>query len=426
MSQNLQIRRYETLEELEPLRPAWDELLEQIPTASIFNTWEWLAPWWRAFGQDRKLLVLSFTDSSGRLVGLAPLSLHHRKVAPGLRLRVLELMGDGSGDSDNLDLLAKPGQERVFIQATIEELGAVRMQGWEWDLAEFNTMPAESKAGRHLVETLMVSKWPHAVRQQKCAAVNFPESWESLLQQLSKSERHTLVRRMRRLEERYKVRCFKCTHQEELPYHLEELMRLHQKRWEQQGQPGTFALPARRHFYSEMAAALLSRGRLELWLLELDRRIVAAEFNFRYGHTVYALQDGFDPDYYADSVGSLLRAYVFQHLMAVGVRRFDFLVGAGYHKTRWGAQVGAYMCLDFARPRSFGSGYLRASLGARNTKEWLQANLPAPAWTLLHNLNVKLRRRLETTGDKTSLGQGRAPKAVSAEKENGKQPSTSD
>jgi CelD/BcsL family acetyltransferase involved in cellulose biosynthesis len=400
LGDNLRVRRYESLEDLEGLRPAWESLLAQIPTASVFNTWEWLAPWWRFFGRERKLLMLSFTDSSGLLMGLAPLSLHRRSVAPGLHFRVLELMGDGSNDSDNLDLLVRPGLERAVIGSIINELLLLRTQGFDWELGQFNTMPTGSQAARYLLEILAELKWSFAVRQQECTAVNLPDVWESFLQQISKSERHTLLRKMRRLEQRYQVRCFKSATLEELPTHLEALIRLHQKRWENQGKPGTFALRARRQFYYDMAASLLACGRLELWLLELDAKTVAAEFNFRYGSTAYGLQDGFDPAYYPDSAGTLLRAYVFRHLMDEGVRRFDFLAGAGYHKMRWGAQVGSYTNLEFARPRSIGSAYVWASLAARNTKEWLRATLPAPAWAALRKLNVTLRKtasRLSST-----------------------------
>src|SRR5208283_3106889 len=104
MEQDLRIRVYQDLDDLQTLRPAWEELLSEFPAATVFSTWEWLAPWWRAFGNAQKLHVLAFHDESWRLVGLAPLALGTRPVAAGLTIRLLRLMGDGSQDSDNLDL----------------------------------------------------------------------------------------------------------------------------------------------------------------------------------------------------------------------------------------------------------------------------------------------------------------------------------
>ncbi len=75
---SLQVRAYESLQDLQSLRPAWDDLLSAIPDASTFSTWEWLAPWWRAFGGGQQLMVLACFDESSRLVGLAPLALQRR------------------------------------------------------------------------------------------------------------------------------------------------------------------------------------------------------------------------------------------------------------------------------------------------------------------------------------------------------------
>ena len=72
--QNLNVRVLTTLESLEKLRPAWERIALPVSSASIFSSWEWLAPWWRAFGADQQLHVLAFEDMSSRLVGLAPLS----------------------------------------------------------------------------------------------------------------------------------------------------------------------------------------------------------------------------------------------------------------------------------------------------------------------------------------------------------------
>ena len=80
----LALRVYESLEALQALLPAWEELLSEFPAATIFSTWEWLAPWWRAFGAGRNLMVLGFFDSNEKLVGLAPLAALSERVGPGL------------------------------------------------------------------------------------------------------------------------------------------------------------------------------------------------------------------------------------------------------------------------------------------------------------------------------------------------------
>src|SRR5271165_6106557 len=75
----LSLHVYKDLNELGALRPAWDELLSQYPSATTFSTWEWLSCWWACFGKHRQLLILALFDS-GSLVGLAPLSISKERV----------------------------------------------------------------------------------------------------------------------------------------------------------------------------------------------------------------------------------------------------------------------------------------------------------------------------------------------------------
>jgi hypothetical protein len=63
----------------------------------------------------------------------------------------------------------------------------------------------------------------------------------------------------------------------------------------------------------------------------------------------------------------------------VGVRRYDFLGGEDPSKDRWGAKVGNYVDIHFARPYTRGSVYLGFDQAARSAKVWLRSNLPTPA-----------------------------------------------
>jgi CelD/BcsL family acetyltransferase involved in cellulose biosynthesis len=405
MEQNLRIRVYEDLDDLQDLVPAWEELLSEFPAATVFSTWEWLAPWWRAFGSAQELHVLAFHDESSRLVALAPLAVGKRRFAAGLRVRLLRLMGDGSQDSDNLDLPVRPGYEERFTAALLDYL---RTPAIHWDVCELNTLPSQSSGANMLLAGIKQHGWPHSVCPRAWSAVNLPESWEAYLKKLSGKERGKLGYYSRRLEKNHQVHFHRCAVESDLPGCLEALFELHQKRWQQVGEPGSFSSSARREFYRQMGRGLLGRDRLELWLLDLDGRPAAAQFGFRYGNTVFQLQEGYDPAYSLDSVGYVLRGHVLKQLIGQGVRRYDFLAGEDASKARWGAEVGSYVDLHFARPRSVGSFYLQVVHRAAAAKESARRRLPPWAWAALHSLNLRLRGLPDR---KTSPREGGPPKS---------------
>jgi CelD/BcsL family acetyltransferase involved in cellulose biosynthesis len=381
---------YRTLDDLESLRPAWEALLEDFPGATTFSTWEWLAPWWRAFGEGRELLVLAFFDESERLVGLAPLQISRRRVTSFLNLRVLGLWGDGSGDSDNLDIPVRAGWEESVTLALLEFL---KKESSQWDFCEFNTMPEGSPVASCLAKQLGDRGWTAYNDQRASSAIALPETWEAYLSQLSSNERGKIRKFRNRLQNKYRVHFYRCETESEVPECLESLFKLHGKRWRTLGQPGSFESPVRRQFYYELARLLVARGQLECWMLELDGHPAAAQFGFRHGTTVFQLQGGFDPAYSADSAGYLLRAHVIEQMIARGVGRHDFLAGEAPSKACWGAQINHYLNMEFAPPLGCGSAYLHLIHGAGSSKEWLRRHLPRDAWQVLHRLNAKTTRQ---------------------------------
>ncbi len=381
----LQVRCFNDLAALGSLRGAWEELLARVPTASVFSTWEWLAPWWRAYGSGRELVVLAFYDPAGTLVGLAPLSRVERRVAPAVRLRVLEFMGDGSEDSDNLDILAVPGCEPRVVRAL---LNYFRENDSGWDVIQLNLFPSYSPAAAELKKQFQALQWTVFPHTHPWCVLHLPETWDAYLQQISRKERDKIRYYERRLNRLCQARFYKCSTVSELPACLQALFDLHQMRWILRGEPGSFAWKARRDFYLDLSRTLLERGQLEFYLLDINSKPAAAQYGFRYRDTVYLLQQGFDVQYAQLSVQDVLHAHVFQQLIPAGVRRYDFLGGVSLRKKRWGSQVGNYVHLHSARPFSRGSLYLQTVRNAGLGKQWLRSHLPAPAWAMLKRFTV--------------------------------------
>ncbi len=374
---------------MEALRPEWDQLLGEYPATTIFSTHEWLLAWWRAFGGRDRLLVLAFRESASTLVALAPLALTVRPAFP-VSLRVLRMMGDGSHDSDNLDLPVRPGYEDAFRRVLLDWM---RRNSGIWDVCELNTLPSNSSLGARLPEDLAERKWTYVPSTRPQTVVELEDTWEAYLGKLSSKERGKIGLRTRRLEKQFEVRIHRVAEESEVEGALQTLFQLHGKHWALKGLTGTLQSTARRQFYEELSRSLLARKRLEFWTLALNGKTVAAQFGLRYGSTVFSLQEGFDPKHAVDSVGYVLRSRVLQQLIAERIRRYDFLGGTDESKMRWGGELRNYINLHFARPVSRGSMYLSLKARSGESKGWLRDHLPAGVWKGLKSaMGVKANR----------------------------------
>jgi CelD/BcsL family acetyltransferase involved in cellulose biosynthesis len=382
------LRVYQDIHDLDALRPAWDELLDKYSLASTFSTWEWLTCWWRAYGAKRRLLVLGVFDQNQRLIGLAPLSIAD-ELFGGVTLRVLRMMGDGSNDSDNLDLPVFSGFEDVFANSIIDYLSKHRAQ---WDICQLNTIPIDSPIAARLSRVAKSRGWTVREDVTGSSAVHLPASWDEYLAMLSSEDRKNLPRYTRRLQNRHATRIYRCDI-DSFPRCVEALFQLHQARWESAGEPGSFSSLQRRNFYWELSCALLERGWLEMWALELDGEIQAVQFAFRYKDHVFQLQEGYDHRRSSDRPGYVLRGEVLKTLIQQGVRVYDFLGGGDSYKARWAAKPGSYRTIKFAPRFTKGGLFLEITSQAANGKRWLRRNLPDSAWSLLKEIN-SVRRGL--------------------------------
>ena len=393
MTNRQQLRIYRTLDELQNLRAAWDQLLAQYPPATMFSSWEWLTNWWYSFGDHRRLLVLALFESDS-LVGLAPLSISHERFA-GFPVDVLRMMADGSYDSDNLDFPALPGYEQALADAVLRYLPAIRNL---WDICLLNTLPPDSLSAERVANRLQAREWITFERSTPSSAIQLAPTWEEYRSNLATEDQRNLPRYLRRLRRYYSTRIFRCTEPDDLDRCLQGLFRLHQARWQKAGQPGSFSSAKRRKFYAGLSRCLLERGALEFWILELDGQIAGAQFAFRYNDRVFQLQEGYDPERSSDRVGYVLRGEVIKQLISEGVRVYDFLGGEDSYKSRWGARTGHYREFHFARPWSWGGLLLWSSEQTRKYKELMRQNLPG-AMKLLRKVRCAIQTRIGGNGD---------------------------
>lgn len=384
----LRVLRCERWDDPAWLIPTWNHLLAQSTADTVFLTHEWLTAWWEAYGAGRELLLLLVLDGE-TLVGIVPLYRAPLR-ALGVPLRVLRLVGEGSFDSDHLDLIARADRTGDVVRASVDWLEQHRA---EWDLLELGPVDASSPTLRSLQAELVSRGWAQTTREEQHGVIELPATWEVYLASLSTKMRGNVRRATRELTKNHTVHYRRCSSEEELPVFLDCLYQMHAERWKQRGEPGSFADSRRRALYARIGRDFLERGWLRFWLLEVDGEPVAAEFGFRYGATHSFLQSGFSMAHAHQSVGVVLKSHILQVLIRRGGMRYDFLGGNDAYKHRWGPVLVPHLQMICARPRSAGAVFLGTRRALDGAKAWLREAVPPTVAEPLRRGYRKLRPR---------------------------------
>jgi peptidoglycan/xylan/chitin deacetylase (PgdA/CDA1 family)/CelD/BcsL family acetyltransferase involved in cellulose biosynthesis len=317
------------------LKSAWETLLRDSASRTIFLTHEWATAWWSSYGVPQELRIMAAFDDSGALRGIAPLR-SQRLSRYGQTVPALTFLGDGSNDSDYLDLIISSGYEEPVMQAFgyrwLEELrhGTVLV---------LNEIPETSPNLRHLKKLAEPQKAVWTEEDVGCGTVHMPQTWQEYLATLRPRFRTKLRSLLRNLEGRPEVQFGFCETAEQVRQMLPVLFDLHSRRWAQDGKPGVFGWDCKREFYLELSLLLLERGWLRFSWLEWKGRVLACQYGFIHGDTYFHLQEGYEPACEHWNVGAGLRAWSIRELLNQGVREYDFLGGVTRHKTDWGAEV---------------------------------------------------------------------------------------
>ena len=320
--------------ELLRLRSAWERLLGECASNTIFLTWEWITAWWSVYGKAGELRVLAAFDENDVLRGIAPL--RSREVRRyGQSVPALSFVGDGSNDSDYLDFIVTAGHEEKVLE--------VFQRHWLKDLGKgavmlLNEIPANSPnlpCFKRLAEA-QGALWKEA--EVACGTVRLPQTWEEYLGILKPRFRTKVRSVLRSLEARPEVRFGFCENAEQVERLLPVLFDLHTRRWAQDGKPGVFGSDRKRGFYAAVSPHLLDRNWLRFSWLEWNGRILACQYGFEYGGAYFQLQEGYEPAAEHRNPGLGLRAWTIREFLKRGLREYDFLGGVGRHKTDWGAE----------------------------------------------------------------------------------------
>ncbi len=354
------------------LRGEWEALLGRSQ-AGIFNSWDWLYPWYRRIGPDRKLMILTARNREGRLVGLMPLCVEEKSVL-GRPVRRLSFLGENHVGADYLDLIAETGQEEELARTFV---AALRERGREWDLIDLVDLASDSVTVKIFSEAF--APWGAKVEQTDrwdCPYERFApgEQWDAFLRRTGRRDNY--LRRKKWLEKQPGYRIEKTEAAGELARPMSEFFRLHALRWQGDGGSSGIKGSGVEAFHRDATGYLAENGRARLYTMWVGEQAVASVYGIVHRGSFIYFQAGYDPEWRSKSVGLVLVGETFKDALEQGLTEYDFLRGTETYKSDWTTQLRKTVALRIVPVGGRGALLDRYENFARQTRNLGKRLLP--------------------------------------------------
>ncbi len=310
----------------------WNSLSRGVP----FRETSWLAPWWRCFGGDKEAFVLIARDDQDTIRGLLPM---YRGKYPSSQ-RTLAMIGDGAACSDNASVLAAE-DDAVDVA---REMGRFLADGAAdrntgWDVISIDGVVEGDRPMSALASTLKeCGASLHAQSRMSTWYKPTDASWNEHLKHFSKTQRRKMRRWSEKIDRTEGMEKIVARSLDQVDELLGSLIELHQRRWNDAGQPGSFASEKFRDFVLEAAIDFHRRGRLYLPAISMHGRVIAGELHFIGGNRqLYCYSSAFDVDSADLEPGRILSVETLLHLYSEELSGIDYLRGDEPYKKRMSA-----------------------------------------------------------------------------------------
>jgi CelD/BcsL family acetyltransferase involved in cellulose biosynthesis len=371
----LRTRIISRLDEWSAIEPAWRDLFANSPVASPPLHWEWLSTWWRVFGRtygaENAGLRIIVAERNKTLVAALPLYVARRSTVP-FSPRPLQFISTGESRLEEtcpqyMDALYRVGHDDA-VSALMDAVVTDGTHGWDQlnlvGLSQNSLLNQwRAKANCRIFDVADSEARPSFV-------ADLSGGIDAYFERLSANSRAQARRLIRAVKSRG-VDFDVCTRQESCDVFYDQMVALHQARWNQAGLPGCFSSARFTEFHRSLARELIGEGTAILARLSYQGEPLALLQGYvhdtRFHHYLGGVK--LTDDAVVQSPGIAAHLLLKLHLIERGVTEYDYLPGHSRYKEQYSTDRRS-MCQLTANRRSLRSVAHRIALtGARATRK---------------------------------------------------------
>ena len=342
----MKVRMITSLREFDALAPIWQEVTREGNHASPFVSHDWFACCWRTAGPDRHREVWLLEDSAGP-VALVPLARWQAR-RRGLPVRMVGFL-----DSPDTPFIELPiaGALDETIAAFVSHLRERR----DWDVFSLQRIPAHSRTWKALEIALGSEFRCRAAGRERIPYLPITGDWEGFFRGRTQRFRKTC----RNIENRLR-RSGVVTVEEHLQVDPDgalfaEVMEVSRQSWKGPRGLAMATMEGMPRFFQELTRRASANGWLHLWILRLDGRAVATEYQIGGDGSVDALRADFDASLAELSPGSHLLAEIIRALFERGgFHAYNMGPGSNEYKLRWATDAHDLITYEVYAPTRYG------------------------------------------------------------------------
>lgn len=308
----------ESIEAFEGLRDAWNDLARRNGPPLPYLRHEWLASWWRGFGNGASLAIHVAREGS-TLTAAAPL-MRSRRTLAGVPVRALHSLGLNVGFAD---LLRDP--------ARAEDLGLVlhaALRDPHSDIVLARGTPAGGPKDAWIREWLRQEKVPHEAVPQGEFYLDGSEGVEAYRAGRPQRLLASSEKRLRQLAARGEIRYDRVHGSGPWETPLAEAFQISLRSWKSRSGTAIGQLPSFQVFLGELARRFGATDEAELWLLRVNGDAIAFRMGVSDRETFVDHEIAFDEAWRHYSPGNLIALHSDTVLIRRGIREinlgFDF------------------------------------------------------------------------------------------------------
>ena len=323
------------LDSIATLEAEW-RALEADCDSSFFTSWSWIGPWLQTIGRDLEMFVYRCHrrrhEQPDQLIALCILgrSQVQRRLFQANTLALNEIRSKGRNMSIEYNgLLVHRDFEAPAWHRFILDLCAADI---EWEELGLSAIPKRcfDYLNNHMLPTeIQVDEQLHPWVVDLGAA----DTLDRLLSRYSSRRRWHIRRAMREYEKEGEIEISAAQTKEQALRYFDRMCDLHTQRWNQIGQAGSYANPARTAFHRELINRNFERNEIQLLRVRCAERTIGYLYTFLWRGGVYGLQSGFQIE--GDNIRS--PGYI-SHCLAMvfsarqGMHSYDLMCGDSEYK----------------------------------------------------------------------------------------------